>query len=254
MQENKTFPLDKVPLGKEPFHFSCHAGVSCFMSCCKNVDMFLYPYDIIRLKKCLQCDAESFMRQFTRLVSGDQPYFPAVMLKLNDDPEKSCPFLGQEGCSVYADRPSACRTYPLERAVDRSSWRGRGKDYYFLTAHSYCLGHNEPEKVTVTQWIRDQKLHDYNSLNDAWAELDTLFATNPWKGEGSGGPKQQMAFMACYDIDGFRRLVIRERIFERFRFKKSQIEKLRNDDTVFLQFSFEWVKFFLTGTSSLPLR
>ncbi len=216
--------------------------------------MFLYPYDIVRLKKKLQCDSESFMRQFTRLAQGVHPYFPAVMLKLNDDKENACPFLAQDGCSVYTDRPTACRTYPLERAVDRNMVSGRRRDYYFLARHTYCLGHNEQKKITVSQWIREQQIHDYNTMNDAWTEIDSLFANNPWKGEGSGGPKQQMAFMACYDIDGFRKFVNRERILDQFRFSRAHKESLQKNDDMFLQFAFDWLKLFLTGKSSLVLR
>lgn len=254
MNNNKEFPDGMVPLGNEEFQFSCHAGVDCFMSCCKNVDMILYPYDIVRLKNCLKIDSESCMRLYTRLVKGEHPYFPAVMLKLNDDEEKACPFLAEGGCSVYHERPSACRTYPLERAVDRTSACGRCRDYYFLTAHGYCMGHQEENFYSVTQWIREQQLQEYNSMNDRWAELDTLFATNPWKGEGSGGPKQQMAFMVCYDVDGFRALVLRQQLFDQFRLSRDQRERVLSDDSVLLQFGFEWLKFFFTGSSSLIRR
>ncbi|MFH2123240.1 MAG: YkgJ family cysteine cluster protein [Pseudomonadota bacterium] len=254
MNSNKEFPEGMVPLGTEKFQFSCHTGVKCFMSCCKNVDMFLYPYDIVRLKNCLKIDSESFMRRYTRLVKGNHPYFPAVMLKLNDDDAKSCPFLAEGGCSVYHDRPSACRTYPLERAVDRTQARGRSKDYYFLTAHPYCLGHHEDKFYSVTQWIRNQQLQDYNAMNDLWTELDTIFSMNPWKGEGSGGPKQQMAFMVCYDLDGFRSLAFRKNLFDQFRLTKDQKDRIRSNDTTLLQFGFDWLKFFLTGSSSLIRR
>lgn len=251
---NKEFPKGMIPLSSEGFQFSCHAGVECFTFCCRNVDMFLYPYDVIRLKNCLQIDSESFMRQYAQLVQGEHPYFPAVMLKLKNNPEKSCPFLEESGCSVYHDRPSACRTYPLERAVDRKKVRGRCQDYYFLTNHSYCLGHNEKKHYSVAQWIREQHLDEYNIMNDRWSDLDTLFATNPWNGEGSGGPRQKIAFMVSYDIDGFRALVEREKIFDQFRLAKDQKKRMQTDDAALLQFGFDWLMFFLTGSSSLVRR
>jgi hypothetical protein len=254
MNSKKEFPEGMVPLGGETFKFSCHAGVKCFMSCCKNVDMFLYPYDIVRLKNCLQIDSETCMRLYTRLVKGDHPYFPAVMLKLKGDEEKSCPFLAEGGCSVYPDRPSACRVYPLERAVDRTQERGRREDYYFLTDHPYCLGHKENHFYSVTQWKREQQLEDYNNMNDRWAEMDTIFSMNPWKGEGSGGPKQQMAFMVSYDVDGFRSLANREHLFDRFRLTRDMARLIQKDDAVLLHFGFEWLKLFLTGKSTLIQR
>ncbi|KAF0187946.1 MAG: putative Fe-S [Desulfobulbaceae bacterium] len=254
MQNDDKFPDGMIPLGAETFHFSCHSGVKCFTSCCKNVDMFLFPYDIIRLKNRLGLNSELFMRRYTRLSTGSHPYFPAVMLKLNDNPERSCPFLTEIGCSVYADRPSACRTYPLERAVDRTSDCGSHPDYYFLTHHTYCLGHHEKPSYTPLQWIREQQLQDYNVQNDRWAELDTIFLTNPWKGEGSGGPRQQIAFMVCYNVDEFRVFVALNHIFEQFQISKKQKKHIESDDVALLQFGFEWLKFFLGANSSLQQR
>ncbi len=254
MQNNDKFPDGMIPLGGKAFHFSCHSGVKCFTSCCKNVDMFLFPYDVIRLKKRLGIDSEVFMRRHTRLSAGSHPYFPAVMLQLSDDVEKSCPFLTEKGCSVYSDRPSACRTYPLERAVDRTSERGARPDYYFLTNHPYCLGHQEETPYTSLQWIREQQLQEYNNQNDRWAELDTIFLTNPWKGEGSGGPLQQIAFMVCYNIDEFRLFVARQHILEQFKMSSKQRKHIESDDVALLQFGYDWLKFFLTGKSSLQQR
>ena len=32
------------------FRFSCHKGLSCFTQCCGDVNIFLTPYDVLRLK------------------------------------------------------------------------------------------------------------------------------------------------------------------------------------------------------------
>lgn len=55
------------PVGDSPFSFDCHPGVSCFTFCCKNVNLTLYPYDIIRLKSGLRIDSEEFVRKYTFL-------------------------------------------------------------------------------------------------------------------------------------------------------------------------------------------
>ena len=96
--------------------------------------MFLYPYDILRLKDFLKISSQEFMESYTRVVRGSgHPYFPSVMLRLTDDESKSCPFLAEGGCGVYMHRPSACRTYPLERGVDRSPEKRTNGDFYFKT-------------------------------------------------------------------------------------------------------------------------
>jgi len=255
MAEEKQFPEDMQALGNEPFSFSCHPGVACFTVCCKNVDLDLYPYDIIRLRKSVDMDSELFMRTHTELKRDGNPYFPTVKLKLVQSGEKQiCPFLDEDGCRVYSNRPTACRTYPLERAVDRSPKKGGGRDFYFLTNHSYCLGHQEANEFTVKQWVRNQRLDEFNLMNDLWTTVDTLFAKNPWQGEGSGGPNQQLAFMVCYDIDGFRSFAAKNQLLEIFVLSREQKKRISTSDKELLKFGFEWLKMILGGASSLRRR
>lgn len=252
MSDKKKFPEDMTPLGDSSFTFSCHPGVSCFTVCCKNVELDLYPYDIIRLRKRLAIDSETFMRTHTELKKGGNPYFPTATLKLVPAGQvRQCPFLTEQGCTVYEDRPTACRTYPLERAVDRNAERGRPREFYFLTNHDYCKGHFEPQQNTVKQWLRSQHLEQYNQMNDRWAEVDTLFSTNPWKGEGSGGPKQQLAFMVCYDIDRFQEFTKAQRLLDHYRLNREQKNKIAGEDVELLKFGFEWLKDILSGRSGL---
>ncbi len=250
----KQFPAGMKPLGDEHFPFACHDGVSCYTRCCKDVDLTLYPYDIVCVKNALQMDSEEFLHKHTFLVRGENPFFPTVKLRLTEETLPACPFLSEAGCGVYEDRPSACRTYPLERAVDREPQRGRRKDFYFVTKHSYCKGHYEAKENTVKNWCREQHLHQFNIMNDLWAEVDTLFATNPWKGEGAGGEKQQIAFMCCYNVDGFRRFIEQHSLLKGFRLSSRERQRIMQDDGELLKFAFQWLCFFLTGKSSVLVR
>jgi uncharacterized protein len=248
----KKFPENMVPLENKMFNFSCHPGLSCYTTCCKNVDMYLFPYDIIRLKNCLKQDSEYFIRNYTTLNTGSTSCFPAVRMKLTND--ISCPFLVEGGCSVYYDRPSSCRTYPLERAVDRNPGKKQKKEYYFMTNHPYCLGHGEARMFSVKDWIRNQKVDVFNLMNDLWAEIDSIFQTNPWMGEVSGGPKQQLAFMICYNIDAFRTFTSTNALLDQFRISRDQKKDIEKDDAELLKFGFQWLKLLLTGKSNLISR
>jgi len=251
MQEEKIFPEGMQPLGEEGFSFDCHPGVACFTTCCRNVDMILYPYDIIRLKNCLGLDSEEFLRLHSRFVPGDNPFFPTLKLKLSGVDSGACPFLGEQGCTVYPHRPTACRSYPLERAVDRRVERGATQDFYFLTNHHYCLGHRETKHHTIKTWLRGQHLIEYNVVNNLWAEMDTLFSRNPWKGEGAAGERQKLAFLVCYNIDGFRRFAEARHLFAAYRLDKAQRRSIVSDDVELLKFGFEWLKTVLQQKSSL---
>ena len=250
----REFPEGMVPLGNSVFHFRCEPDVQCFMTCCRRLDLILYPYDVIRLKHRLSMSSEEFMRRYTRLGPGSHPFFPAVMLLMAANEEQTCPFLDKEGCTVYEDRPTACRTYPLERAVDRNPCRGRPREYYFMTNHPYCLGHLEKKEWTVKTWLKDQKVQQYNAVNDLWAEVDTLFAQNPWQGEGVGGPRQQLAFMVCYNIDAFRSFALENKLFDRFKLENSRRRILEHDDEALLKFGFDWLKLILGGAANLRQR
>jgi Fe-S-cluster containining protein len=250
----KEFPEGMEPLGKSVFRFACHPGVQCYMSCCRKLDLILYPYDIIRLKNRLQISSEELLRNHTRLGPSTHPYFPAVMLLMSDNEEQTCPFLNERGCSVYEDRPTACRTYPLERAVDRNPGHKGPSEFYFMTSHPYCLGHNEETEWTVKNWLRDQQVHEFNAINDLWAEVDTLFSHNPWQGEGVAGSRQQMAFMVCYNIDGFRSYIKQTGLLEQFKLNRTRIQLISNDDETLLKFGFEWLKHVLAGSGPLKRR
>lgn len=245
-------PDDRTLLnGRTPFQFHCHSGVSCFLRCCRNVDMFLYPYDLLLLKQALRLSSSEILQRYTLVCEGSHPYFPGLRLKLLDDESASCPFLTLQGCTVYTHRPSACRTYPLERGVECPGHGQPLRFHYFLTHHAYCMGHAEARSFTVSQWERDQDLHQCNLLNDMWAELDAFFSTNPWAGEGLAGPYQRLAFMTCYDIDAFRSYIQTHQLLTGFKLSKDERRRIDRDDTALLQFGFQWIEFILGGRRKL---
>ena len=79
-------------------------------------------------------------------------------------------------------------------------------------------------------------------MNELWARIDTLLAGNPFKGEGSCGPRQQLTFQACYDIDGFRRYIEQHRLLERYPLDRDRRRRIRRSDEELLKFAFEWVQ------------
>ncbi|MBV5316926.1 MAG: YkgJ family cysteine cluster protein [Desulfobulbaceae bacterium] len=251
MDHDQLVPPDRTLIDRKDFNFHCHSGVRCFLSCCRNVDMLLFPYDILRLKQKLKLQSSDFVHKYTMVCEGSHLHFPGLKLRLTEDTLPVCPFLAPHGCTVYEDRPSACRTYPLERGVEHVGPGQPLKIHYFMTHHAYCMGHDEVRTYTLRQWERDQKLHDYNLFNDLWAELDAFFSTNPWAGEGKAGPYQQLAFMVCYNIDGFRAYVERHGLLNTFRLNKDERRRISNCDEQLLRFGFSWLEFILGGRKNL---
>ncbi|WP_218915030.1 YkgJ family cysteine cluster protein [Desulfurivibrio alkaliphilus] len=247
--ENQQFPEGMEPLGEEGFTFACNPEVPCYTRCCHRLELQLYPYDIIRLKNRLKIGSEEFLENYAAVVQGANPFFPSVMLRMRPEDGYPCPFLDPaSGCTVYRDRPSACRTYPLERAVDRRRQQGRNRDFYFLVRHDYCQGHGRGRQWTVPEWLADQQLLPYNAMADRWAEMDTLFAANPWQGEGAAGPRQLLAFMVCYNIDRFRAYVREHDLLRRQRLDKARRRAIEMDDEALLSFGFDWLRQVLSNS------
>ena len=84
-----------------------------------------------------------------------------------------------------------------------------------------------------------------------WAELDAFFATNPWAGEGKAGPYQRLAFMTCYDIDGYRSYVEQHNILGQFKLPKNDRRRIERNDEALLQFGFQWLEYILGGRKKL---
>ena len=51
--------------GDAVIQFRCHKDIDCFNACCKNIDIMLTPYDILRLKQRLGITSTEFLRQYT---------------------------------------------------------------------------------------------------------------------------------------------------------------------------------------------
>ena len=98
----------KMELGTT-IQFNCHKGVSCYNACCKQADATLTPYDVVRLKEALDVGSSELLKKHTVPYQIDKDGLPGIKLRTDDD--GACLFLTEEGCSVYKDRPTACRYY-----------------------------------------------------------------------------------------------------------------------------------------------
>jgi Fe-S-cluster containining protein len=111
--------LPGIPLkNTDTFNFRCHSGLTCFNQCCRNLNLFLYPYDVLRLRKHLDMDSDRFLEAHVDVVLlREGNHFPDVLLRMADNESKTCPFLSDAGCTVYPDRPDTCRTFPVEHGM-----------------------------------------------------------------------------------------------------------------------------------------
>ena len=238
----------------DTFCFRCHPDIACFNRCCRNLNLFLYPYDILRLKKALGISSDEFLDNYVDIVLRPANFFPEVLLRMSESRERTCPFLIQSGCLVYPDRPDACRTFPIEQGVLYDAARRKNIPIYFFRPPDFCLGQHEKKDWTIPSWTRDQGAEVYCKMTIRWAELKQLFQNDPWGSEGPQGPKAKMAFMATYNIDRFREFVFQSSFLKRYKIKSSVLNKLKTDDVQLLKFGFEWAALFIWGLQSHHIR
>jgi Fe-S-cluster containining protein len=250
--------IDKLPglriKAHDTFCFRCHPEVECFNRCCRNLNLFLYPYDVVRLKQSLSLSSDEFLERYVDIVLRPSNFFPDVLLRMDENPEKTCPFLTESGCGLYPDRPDTCRTFPVEQGMLYDADRRKETPVHFFRPPDFCQGQYEKKEWTLPQWIRDQEAERYHKMTIRWAGVKQLFQNDPWGFEGPEGPKAKMAFMATYNIDRFRDFVFQSSFLKRYKIKSAILKNLKTDDVQLLKFGFEWVKVFVWGIQSKDIR
>lgn len=258
MKSITTDDLDNLPGRRikdgDTFSFRCHPGISCFNQCCRNLNLFLYPYDVVRLKQSLNITSEEFVDRHVDVVLRQGNFFPDVLLKMADNAEKTCPWLSDKGCRVYHDRPDTCRTFPVEQGIYRGEEPGAEQLVRFFRPPDFCMGQYEDQAWTAAGWAKDQEAERFNRMTLQWSRLKALFHQDPWGREGPEGPRAKMAFMATYNIDCFRDFVWESSFLKRYKVKTALLKKIEADDLEMLTFGFDWVKLFVWGIRSKKIR
>ena len=249
----KDLPGRQIKKG-DTFSFRCHAGIACFNLCCRNLNLFLYPYDVVRLKNNLNVTSDEFLDGYVDVVLRAGSYFPDVLLRMADNAERTCPFLSEEGCRVYEDRPDTCRTFPVEQGVLHGPGKSGGQHVCFFRPPDFCQGQHEDKVWTLASWAADQDAELFNKMTVEWSQVKALFHRNPWGDEGPDGPGAKMAFMATYNIDQFREFVFKSSFLKRYRINSMLLKKLKTDDLSMVRFGFDWVKLFVWNIKTKKIR
>lgn len=241
-----------TPIKGNTFTFLCHRGLPCFTQCCARLNLTLTPYDILRLKNRLGLSSDQFLDAHTDTRLDRHARFPMVILRMRGDQDGKCPFVNPEGCTVYEDRPAACRIYPVGRAATKVNQERETKEKFFMVHEAHCLGFKEKRVWTVEEWLEDQGVHDYNAMNDGWLEI--LSSPKSLGPEKDIPRKIQMFFMASYNLDKFRQFIFRSKFLDLFAVDPEQQKRLAFDDVALMAFAFDWLKFSLFGEKTIQLK
>lgn len=238
--------------GDDSFAFACHSGVPCFNDCCGDVNIFLTPYDIIRLKNALGITSAEFLAKYTLSPFDKNLKYPVVLLQMREDEKKSCPFVTEEGCLVYEDRPWSCRMYPLGLASPKEGSKDLDEEFYFLLKEAVCKGYEEEKKWTVSEWLEDQGIREFDELGQQFKEITLHKAL--LEGRPLTPEKIEMFFMVCYNIDNFRDFLFGSSFFEKFDVEDDVRKKIQEDDVELLKFGFDWLRFALFAEKTMKVK
>ncbi len=242
--ENNMIPLTL----SDTFTFSCSERIPCFTECCQDLNQCLTPYDILRLKNHFNLTSTVFLEQYTKQHVGPDSGLPIITLKPDPARGLKCPFVTESGCSVYSNRPSSCRIYPLARLASQSRKTGEITEQYMLLREPHCLGFNQAKVWTVQSWVSDQGIAAYNQMNDLLMEIISL------KNRLIPGPlditASRMFHMACYDLDTFRSNILQKDNLDDWNVDVAALAAVENDDEALLKLSLNWIKYklFENGT------
>jgi hypothetical protein len=237
----------------DKFKFNCHQGITCFNECCKNIDIVLTPYDVVRLKNNLGITTTEFIANFANFYEVDGHGLPGLNLKTKED-MKACEFLTDDGCAVYEDRPTACRYYALGNMAMRKKDSGEAETGYFVIKEDHCKGHFEDKEQTVDEYRHSQGLEEYDKMNFSFQELVLKKKSS---GPTVGAPSarsMQLYFMAAYDMDRFREFIKSPGFTDVFDLPADEFEKIVSDENELLNFSQRFLKQVLFGENTIAQK
>ncbi|MDX9766243.1 MAG: YkgJ family cysteine cluster protein [Ectothiorhodospiraceae bacterium] len=245
--------VPKMVDGNHRIQFSCHKGISCWNACCANIDISLTPYDVLRLKKRLGISAAEFLKDYTVPYELEKDGIAGVKFRPVDE-GTACRFMRPEGCSVYEDRPTACRYYPVALLSMRKQDEYVDRDAYAIVNEAHCKGHEEARTLTIDEYRREQGVDEYDELAHGWRQL---ILKKKSSGPAIGKPSlksRQLFFMACYDLDTFRAFVSSEGFGKLFTLSEEEKTMIMDDDVELLLFAFRFLKQVLFGEQSIGLN
>ena len=236
----------------EGFRFGCHPGLACFTDCCADVNILLTPTDVLHLARRLGITTGEFIAQHTLTPVTKDLHLPVLVLRMDDDAGRKCPFVGAEGCTVYEDRPWSCRMYPVGMGLPPARAGEEPEPIYFLFEDDFCKGRTEAKDWTVEQWLHDQEVVAREELEEEYRGV----VSHPWfiGGRQLDPKRMEMFHTACYDLDKFREFIFNSTFLSRFELDDSLMAELRTDDRALMHFAFRWLRFALFAEPTMKLR
>ena len=100
--------------------------------------------------------------------------------------------------------------------------------------------------------VIDQGVAIYNKKSQPYMEITLQKCFQ--EGKGLGPSKTQMFYIACYDLDRFRRHLFESRFFDLFDVEEEVIKRIETDDEELLAFGARWLEFSLFRENTISIK
>lgn len=163
-------------------------------------------------------------------------------------PAEACPFLAGRACSVYAQRPGACRAYPLGRGASPCPCGVRER--FYLVREDHCLGFDRGCPQSPAGWLAGQGFAPYAAAAD---RLMRLMAQLAAAGVVLSPGQRRMARICLYLPGRLRQIVVKLRIPRRMGLGRHNPDLILQDsragDEAALEFGLDWLEMAVFGRS-----
>jgi Fe-S-cluster containining protein len=227
----------------DSFRFSCGRELGCYNLCCRDINLFLTPYDILRVKRRLAIPSYEFLKTYTLPLFPEEIGHPVILLRMVPDGTKNCPFVSDEGCTIYDDRPWSCRSFPLEPSA------GSVPQEFEIVKRDFCMGFDKGKDHSIQKWRTSQNVGLYEEMNEEWKKVthhENFSSQNLLEGHA-----RDMFFLGSYNIDEFSNVVFKGDFLKYFDIDKKVLKNIKASDTELLKFSFRWLRHALFGEDTL---
>jgi hypothetical protein len=174
--------------------------------------------------------SSEFLARHTQQFLARRTNIPVVQLAM-DSKTLDCKLVTKTGCSVYEDRPWACRMFPLDLGTKRGEFR-------IMAPKERCLGLHESATGTVGEWLDGQGVDPFLLMEQEFnSVMPAGFVPGSPLPEGLG----KLLFLA-YDLDRFLE-ILKDPHFQKF--YEVDDEMLRNaleDDEQLLRLAFRYIR------------
>jgi hypothetical protein len=212
------------------FTFACHENLPCFTQCCRDVNIYLTPYDVLRLRRALGTSSDEVLAEYTRSFPAGPAQIPIFHLLMDPDTLR-CKLVTEDGCSVYENRPWACRMYPLDLA-------GRPGEYRRMVGRERCHGLGEKTSWNVGVWLRSQGIDAYAEMD---SELQSVMPQDLKPGSSFGGGLGKLLLLA-YDIDRFADMIQEDRFRSLYELADEVLQEALQNDEALLRLAFQYIR------------